>query len=65
MNFIQLIKTVIVEEKKKRKRKKTRNKNNTSIPYGYWGPWGLPGYGYSDTGVNGDTGVGDSGGSET
>lgn len=59
MNFQYLVESVLIEEKKtKKKKRKKLSKSRALVPYGYWAPWGLPGwpgYGYSN-----DSGGGES-----
>jgi hypothetical protein len=57
MNFIKLIESVLINEKKKPKKKKRKklSKSRAIVPYGYWAPWGLPGWG-SSSGESSETG---------
>lgn len=58
MNFIELVESVLIDEKKTKKRKKKRSKSKAIVPYGYWAPWGLPGWpGYTDSGSGGEENV--------
>ena len=55
MNFQYLVETVLTEKKKtKKKKRKKLNKSRALVPYGYWSPWGLPGYGYSNDSGDGE-----------
>lgn len=60
MNFLHLVELVLIEEKKtKKKKRKKLSKSRALVPYSYWAPWGLPGYG--DSGSD----SGDSSGAES
>ena len=60
MNFSEIVESVLLEKKKTKKKRKNTIKNKSTAPYGFWGPWGLPGWG-SSSDMNSDTG--DSGSS--
>jgi hypothetical protein len=47
INFSHLIETVLIEKKTKKKKRKKLSKSRAIVPYGYWAPWGLPGWGSS------------------